>query len=384
MKRAATALAGELAPEADVFGLEAIDGALDSVDEAVECVQQTIQALLTLPFLGGSKLVWLKNASFLADNVVGRSESVIEALQRLCEVLGSGLPHGVNFLLSAPLADKRRAAFKSLSKLASTQVHDLPDVGYRGGEEAIIEWTAARVHERNLQLDPDAVEILAARVGLGTAQLESELEKLETAFGTARQVTAEEVRLLVPQTREGGIFDLSRAIEKRNLPLALETLDQLFHQRESAIGILLAAIVPTVRNLLLAKDLLTRHRLPPPAQPHFAGRHTQAPACRSYLPPPEKKRRLVKSLCSRNRSHPRDAFFAGRAEGGIRRLRQRKPAALERISHRQSHPRATSHRVAVEKNVINQLTSQDIVVNSQKRIKAPQCVALSAVPFKIR
>ena len=286
VKRAAAALAGELAPEADVFGLEAIDGALDSVDDAVECVQQTIQALLTLPFLGGSKLVWLKNASFLADSVVGRSESVIEELQRLCEVLGSGLPDGVNFLLSAPLADKRRAAFKFLSKLASTQVHDVPDVGYRGGEEAIIEWTAARVHERDLQLDPDAIEILAARVGLGTAQLESELEKLETAFGTARQVTAEEVRLLVPQTREGGIFDLSRAIEKRDLPLALETLDQLFLQRESAIGILLAAIVPTVRNLLLAKDLLTRHRLPPPAQPHFlAGTLKHLPAeATSHLP----------------------------------------------------------------------------------------------------
>ncbi len=286
VKKAATALAGELAPEADVFGLEAIDGALDSVDEAVDCVQRTIQALLTLPFLGGSKLVWLKNASFLADSVVGRSESVIEALQRLCEVVGSGLPDGVNFLLSAPFADKRRAAFKSLSRLASTQVHDLPDVGYRGGEEAIVEWTAVRLHERNLQLDPDAVEILAARVGLGTTQLESELEKLETAFGTARQITAEEVRLLVPQTREGGIFDLSRAIEKRNLPLALETLDQLFYQRESAIGILLAAIVPTVRNLLLAKDLLARHRLPPPAQPHLlAGTLKRLPAeATSHLP----------------------------------------------------------------------------------------------------
>jgi len=42
---------------------------------------------------------------------------------------------------------------------------------------------------------------------------------------------------------------------------------QLLDQGESAIGILLAAILPTVRNLLLAKDLMERHRLPRPHAP---------------------------------------------------------------------------------------------------------------------
>ena len=91
VRKAASALARELAPGADVFGLETIDGAVDSVDAAAKCVQETMQSLLTLPFLGGSKLVWLKNASFLADNVAGRSESVLAALEKLCEVLNSGL-----------------------------------------------------------------------------------------------------------------------------------------------------------------------------------------------------------------------------------------------------------------------------------------------------
>jgi DNA polymerase-3 subunit delta len=37
------------------------------------------------------------------------------------------------------------------------------------------------------------------------------------------------------------------------------------------VGILLVAIVPTVRSLLLAKDLMQRHRLSPPQQPWFFG-----------------------------------------------------------------------------------------------------------------
>ena len=269
VRKAAVQLATELAPDADVFGLEVIDGAADNVEAAINALQQASQALLTLPFLGGSKLVWLKNASFLADVGAGRSESVTGALERLCQVLEAGLPEAVSFLLSAPLADKRRIGYKLLAKLATTAVYDLPNLGFRGNEEAIAEWTAVRARERGLQLRPDAVDVLAARVGLNPLQLESELIKLETAFGTSSRISSGEVRLLVPQTREGGIFDLSEAILKRDLRLALETLQQLIHQGEHGIGILLAAIGPTVRNLLLAKDLILRHNLPPPSQPQF-------------------------------------------------------------------------------------------------------------------
>ena len=269
VRKAAMELAKDLAPDADVFGLEVIDGAVDNVEAAINALQQASQALLTLPFLGGSKLVWLKNASFLADVGAGRSESVTGALETLCQVLESGLPEGVSFLLSAPLADKRRTGYKLLTKLATTAVYDLPNVGFRGDEEAIAEWTAVRARERGLQLRPDAVDVVAARVGLNPLQLESELGKLETAFGTGTRISSGDVRLLVPQTREGGIFDLSDAILKRDLTLALETVQQLLHQGERGIPILLAAVVPTMRNLLLVKDLILSHKLAPPSQPQF-------------------------------------------------------------------------------------------------------------------
>ena len=75
----------------------------------------------------------------------------------------------------------------------------------------------------------------------------------------------------MPATRESGVFDIGNAISARNLPLALETLDQLFYQGEKGVGILLASIVPTVRNLLLAKSLLIRHKLRPPAEANYFG-----------------------------------------------------------------------------------------------------------------
>ena len=106
-------------------------------------------------------------------------------------------------------------------------------------------------------------------VSIRAGQLDNELDKLETAFGPGHPLEAQDVRNLVPATRESGIFDIGNAISARDLPLALETLSQLLRQGEKGIGILLASIVPTVRNLLLMKDLLARHKLQPPAQPQF-------------------------------------------------------------------------------------------------------------------
>ena len=89
----------------------------------------------------------------------------------------------------------------------------------------------------------------------------------QTAEATVPRVTVDLVRELVPLSRAGVIFELSNALARRDLELALTLVRRLLDQGESAIGILLVAIVPTVRNLLLAKDLMERHRLTRPRSP---------------------------------------------------------------------------------------------------------------------
>jgi DNA polymerase-3 subunit delta len=281
VKKTAAELAAKLAPGADAFGLETIDGAVDTVDPSISRIRDTTQALSTLPFLGGKKLVWLKSASFLADTVAGRSEAVLAELEHLCDLVEAGLPEGVTFLMSAPQADKRRSAYKRLSKAASTTLCEKPTLGFGSGEEDLIDWTAQQLRTRGLKISHEAVEMLTARVGLESGQLHSEIDKLETALGAGHEIVADDIRMLVPATRESGIFDLGNAISARNLPLALETLEHLFHQGEKGVGILLASVVPTVRNLLLAKSLLVRHKLRPPAEPQFFARDI------SRLPPHE-------------------------------------------------------------------------------------------------
>ena len=272
---AARELAAQLSPEGE-FDTETIDGVAANADEAADRIESTIQALLTFPFFGGGKLVWLKNATFLADDPTGRSETVLGALEKLTATLQEGLPNGTVFLLSASPIDKRRSFYKSLGKLGKVQVIDAVDTSKPGWEEAAAGLVRNGATDRDLSLSERSAELIALMTGGDRRQIDSELNKLDLYLGPERRAVSEEdVRLLVPISHVGAVFELGNAIAARDLARALELLDRLLFHGEKAIGILLAAIIPTVRSLLLARDLMARHRLSRPSNPFGFGKQLE-------------------------------------------------------------------------------------------------------------
>jgi DNA polymerase III subunit delta len=275
VKRVATELATNLTPAgAGDFGLEVIDGAADNAEQAAARIRSAIEALQTLPFFGSTKVVWLKNANFLGDDPKARSAAVQSALEELSELLDGGFDSGVTFLISATEVDKRRAFYKMLVKRAELQVFDRLDSGRAGWEDEATEIVRLRAKKRKLQFDDDALDLFVLLTGGDTRQIENELEKIDiycSAGSTAKmvvpRVTVDLVREVVPLSRSGIIFELSDALAMRDLELALTLVRRLLDQGESTIGILLAAVVPMIRNLLLAKDLMERHGLPRPHSP---------------------------------------------------------------------------------------------------------------------
>ncbi len=290
VKRVAAELASNLTPPgAGDFGLEVIDGAADNADQAAARVRSAIEAVQTLPFFGDAKVVWLKNVNFLGDDQKARSATVQSALEELSELVDSGFGPGITLLISAIDVDKRRSFYKTLLKRAEVQVFDRLDSGRSGWEEEALEIVQQRAKKRKLQFDGDALDLFVLLTGGDTRQIDNELEKIDTYCSTGFQpvgragvspakspaaakmavprVTVDLVRELVPLSRAGVIFELGNALAARDLQLSLKLVRRLLDQGESAIGILLVAIVPTIRNLLLAKDLMERHRLPRPHSP---------------------------------------------------------------------------------------------------------------------
>jgi DNA polymerase-3 subunit delta len=270
VKRRAAELAEAMtSPDAGEFGRDMIDGVAENADAAARAIHETCQALLTLPFFG-DKLVWLKNANFLADTILGRSAAVAEALDHLQETLAQGIPDRVKFLLSAIEPDKRRTFYKALGKLSGIEVFDKLDSSRGGWEEAASSMIESRARARGLRMGMEAVELLATLTGGDSRQVDNELEKIDLYLGKSRrEATLDDVRGLVPLTRAGVVFELGNAFAARETSRCFALVEQLLKQGENAVGILLVAIVPTVRSLLLVKDLMQRHRLSPPQAPWF-------------------------------------------------------------------------------------------------------------------
>ena len=261
VKEVALALSRKLSPPDDEFGLEVVSGQADNSDHASQIIGSTIEALQTLPFFGGGKVVWLQGANFFGDNITGKSQTTLSAVEGLQAVLEVGLPPDVTFILSATEIDKRRSFYKKLSKLAKVEVFDKVDISKEGWETQLTGPVAKWAREVGVELEHEALDRFILMVGADTRQLRSELEKLSLYLGERTHATVDDVRAIAASTHTGVIFEISNALANRNLPLTLELIDRQLKSGENAVGLLLAAIVPKVRYLLQARDLVERNRI---------------------------------------------------------------------------------------------------------------------------
>ncbi len=248
-------------PDAGDFANDIIEGTADNAEHAGQICNNVIQALQTMPFFGGAKVVWLKNANFLGDSVTGRAQAAVTGFENILDVLEGGIGDDVKFVLSATSIDKRRTAYKRITKLANMEVFDKPDTSRPGWEDAVMGTASRWAREKGITFESGALELLVQMAGDDTRQMENELEKIDLFLGDRRRAGLSTVRSLVSMSRAGVIWDIGNAIGARDLRRALELLGILVYQGQNPIGILLGAVVPKVRSLLLVKDLLTKHKL---------------------------------------------------------------------------------------------------------------------------
>jgi len=259
VREAARVRVDELVPESErEFGLETIDGTSENSEGAAEICRKTIEAIQTLPFLGGDKCVWLRGANFFADDQTGKSETTLAAQESLLEVLQK-IPSGVSVVLSGGKISKVRRFYKGLAKLTKVEFFDQLDLGSSDWPIQAAAHVGASARKRGLNFDSSSLELFVMLVGADSAQLDAELEKLDLYLGDERTVTEEAVRATAARTRGGIIFEIGAAISKKNLALALARSEALLDLGENAVGIMRAAVIPQVRSMLYSCDLAERH-----------------------------------------------------------------------------------------------------------------------------
>lgn len=114
-------------------------------------------------------------------------------------------------------------------------------------------WIAARARVVGVTLEPTAVGELASAVGTDTDRVEQELAKLAT-YAAGKPVTAADVRALVAGAIETEVFDLTRAVVRRDAKTAVDRLERLLDEGQAAQQIL-ALLLWQFRVVLFASAM---------------------------------------------------------------------------------------------------------------------------------
>ena len=101
---------------------ETIEATVSNSGDALNVIGKLREALQTLPFFGGGKVVWLRDCNFLGEDRTASSAAVTEALGELAEELKKFSFQNVRLLISAGKVDKRKVFYKTLDKIGTTEV----------------------------------------------------------------------------------------------------------------------------------------------------------------------------------------------------------------------------------------------------------------------
>lgn len=238
---------------------ELIDGTAETADQAIRALGWVREALQTLPFFGGAKVVWLKDCNFGGDDRVSNFQAVAQALSEFAAELQAMRWDGVRLLISAGKLDRRRGFYKTLASLAAVEEYPALSSADKDWVSRAEGFVRAGFQRHQQTIDSSALAELLARVGPHLRMLATEVEKLSLYVGDRQQITRPDVVAITSRTHQAEAFAVAEALGDRDLPQCLSALDEELWQirtdrERSAIG-LLYGLIAKVRVLLLVKEL---------------------------------------------------------------------------------------------------------------------------------
>lgn len=243
--------------ESREYGLETVDGRVDSLGEMVRAFRAVRDALVSDGlFGGGEKTVWFREPAFLSNERLAKCEDVKKCISDLAASLKAGLPEGSRLVVSTVKINRGQTFFKTFSSVGA--VFDfgsgLRERDLREQADILLsEW----LPKVGLEMPQNVRSAFLARVGTNSRQIVSELEKLRCWCGERKTVTAEDVAEITAADAASEIWDLSDAFASRDAAKAVSLLERHLAQGENAV-FLAQTLLNTANTLLLFRDAQAR------------------------------------------------------------------------------------------------------------------------------
>ena len=196
---------------------------LETFDAQESTVNHWLGSAKTLSFLGGTKLVIVRN---LQEAIPQDKEA-----QALIDYAENPIPEAC-LVVTSNKVDRKRKLFKKLTGLKTAIACEAPK------ENELINWLRKRAEETNYSLSSNAARVLINRVGARPGILAKELEKTLLYAGANKSISEMEVAEVVGESKTENVFALTEALKTKNPETALRLLNNQINHGEEPIKIL--------------------------------------------------------------------------------------------------------------------------------------------------
>ena len=188
-----------------VFNLETFDAKSSSLN-------QWIGSVKTLSFLGGTKLVIVRNLHEVFSNQKDLEALIDYAKTPLAEAC---------LVITADKVDRRLKLIKTLTELKSAVCCEAPQ--NKAEKKRLWPWVQARAKESGYSISKNAAESLVNRVGDRPGILAQELEKLLVYAGKNKSISESDIMGVIGEAKQD-IWDLNDALMGKQTERALKLL----------------------------------------------------------------------------------------------------------------------------------------------------------------
>ncbi|MBN2659247.1 MAG: DNA polymerase III subunit delta [Spirochaetales bacterium] len=202
----------------------------------------------------------MKNGSLFSTHkvvIINNCEDIKKksSIDQLVEYLKSPSTDVTLFLLSD--------ASKVDAKIEKVIKKDNKKIFWELFENRKKDWVISFFRQRNLSIDPDAVELLLEMIENNTDSMRNDCEKLSFYFKEGDRISEDDIENFLYHSREENVFTLFDKVCRRDLEASLDVLNSIVLARETQPVQLLSGLLWQFRNLLSLSTMLSQ-RIPQP------------------------------------------------------------------------------------------------------------------------
>ncbi|USK62347.1 DNA polymerase III subunit delta [Peribacillus asahii] len=214
-----------LPPEEIEFGVSIHDMKETPLSVAIEDAQ-------TLSFLGGNRVILLKDCSFLTSEKA--KGSVEHDLDELIHYIDHPNDSAILLMMvHSEKLDARKKVVKLLKKSSEVSIYEAKPLK----NNQLFDWVLDYSRKVNVSITNETINLLIQSIGSNLLLLEQELAKMALYVGSQGEINKEVAEALMSRTLEQDIFKLIESVVNKNMSKAYDILDDMFRQGEDPIKI---------------------------------------------------------------------------------------------------------------------------------------------------